>query len=40
MVKRFPYALYFCVEADGIYILACAHTSRAPLYWRERSDYA
>ena len=40
MVKSFPYALYFRLEADGVYILACAHTSRAPLYWRERRDPA
>jgi plasmid stabilization system protein ParE len=30
MVRRFPYALYFRIEADGVYVVACAHTSRDP----------
>jgi hypothetical protein len=35
MVKRFPYALYFRIEAEGVYVVACAHTSRAPFYWQQ-----
>ncbi|HLY58584.1 MAG TPA: type II toxin-antitoxin system RelE/ParE family toxin [Stellaceae bacterium] len=36
LAKRFPYALYFRVQADGIYVVACAHTSRHPARWRRR----
>lgn len=34
MIFRFPYALIFRIEAEGVYVVACAHTSRAPFYWR------
>jgi len=33
LVPRFPYVLFFRVEDDGAYVVACAHTSRAPFYW-------
>ena len=36
IVRRFPYAIYFRVEADGAYVVACAHTSRAPQSWQGR----
>ena len=36
LVRRFPYALFFRVEDDGIYVVACFHTSRAPSSWRRR----
>ncbi len=37
-VERFPYhVVYWHDEADGsIHIIAIAHTSREPDYWRER----
>jgi len=35
LVPRFPYALFFRVEDERAYVVACAHTSRAPFYWRQ-----
>ena len=37
LVRRFPHALYFRIEPDGVYVLACSHTSRHPGHWRRRS---
>ena len=38
-VRRFPYRLiYEQLDQDRILILAVAHTSRRPEYWRERSE--
>ncbi len=36
LVKRFPYAVYFEVLPAEIVVLAVAHTSRRPFYWRSR----
>lgn len=36
LAPRFPYALYFRVEPDGVFVVACAHTSRKPSFWRRR----
>jgi len=36
LVRHFPYALYFRIEPDGVYVLACFHTSRDPEHWRRR----
>lgn len=30
LLRTFPYALIFKVEADAIYVVACPHTSRDP----------
>jgi hypothetical protein len=35
-VGRFPFAVYFLVEHDVISIIAVAHQSREPYYWRNR----
>ncbi|MBI3438124.1 MAG: type II toxin-antitoxin system RelE/ParE family toxin [Proteobacteria bacterium] len=35
-LRRFPYGLFFKVEADGVLIIACFHASRNPTTWRER----
>lgn len=37
LVQRFPYALYFRVESDGVYVIACTHTSRAANPWQRRA---
>src|SRR5258708_6964363 len=34
---QFPYSIVYAVLADGLYILAYAHGSRRPGYWRARS---
>lgn len=37
LVRRFPYALYFRVEAAAVFMIACAHTSRDPARWQSRA---
>jgi plasmid stabilization system protein ParE len=36
VMKHFPYAVFYIVVADEIRILALAHHSRRPGYWRKR----
>ena len=35
-VKDFPYTPVYRIEAEGISVIAFAHQSRAPGYWRKR----
>jgi plasmid stabilization system protein ParE len=34
--KRFPYSVYYVVEAERIVILSVFHSSRSPLVWQQR----
>lgn len=34
--RRFPYAVLYTIEADGIYVLALMHLHRSPGYWQHR----
>lgn len=36
LVQRFPYGLLYRIEAGYIFIVAVAHLSRRPGYWRRR----
>ncbi len=36
LLSRFPYAIYYIELPDKIWIVAYAHTSRRPYYWRKR----
>jgi hypothetical protein len=36
LVKRHPYLVVYALRGDEIIVLAIAHTSREPGYWRER----
>jgi plasmid stabilization system protein ParE len=36
LTRRFPYAIYFSIEGDGIVILAVLHTARNPAEWQRR----
>jgi plasmid stabilization system protein ParE len=36
ILKRFPYSLIYTVVGEPIRILAVAHSSRRPDYWRDR----
>ena len=36
VVKNFPFSVVYGPEADGILVLAIAHHSRRPGYWRSR----
>jgi len=35
-LRRFPYSLLFRVMSDGIYVIACFHSSRDPAMWQRR----
>jgi toxin ParE1/3/4 len=36
LIKRFPFGIYYCIEADLIVIYAVMHMSRDPEYWKGR----
>jgi toxin ParE1/3/4 len=36
-VTRFPYKIVYRIRDDDIYVVAVAHTSRRPGYWKDRS---
>jgi plasmid stabilization system protein ParE len=36
-LNHFPYGLIYVVEDEGVLILAVAHHSRRPDYWRDRA---
>jgi len=38
LLKRFPFALIYAYESDIILVVAVAHQSRRPRYWRRRID--
>jgi hypothetical protein len=35
-VNVFPYALFFCMEADALSVIACFHGKRDPRHWQGR----
>ena len=37
LLRRFPYAVYFAIEADVVVVLAVLHASRDPAEWQRRS---
>jgi toxin ParE1/3/4 len=37
LLHRFPYTIYYLELQDTIWVVAVAHTSRRPYYWRKRS---
>ena len=36
VLRHFPYNLFYAIEADTLVIVAVAHQSRRPNYWRVR----
>lgn len=36
VVREFPFVIFFSVHQDCVRILAVAHTSRDPEYWKRR----
>jgi toxin ParE1/3/4 len=36
VLRRFPFSVVYAVESDVVYIVAVAHGSREPGYWRPR----
>ena len=37
LLRRFPYMLFFKIEADTLFVIACFHASREPLQWKRRA---
>jgi plasmid stabilization system protein ParE len=37
LTRQFPYSLVYRVEAERVYVIAIAHWSRRPGYWKGRS---
>jgi plasmid stabilization system protein ParE len=37
IVRRFPYSVVYQALFDAIYVVAVAHSSRSPDYWRGRA---
>ena len=38
LVRRFPYAILYTIEADHILIIAVMHGHREPGYWKDRLE--
>lgn len=36
LLRRFPYAIFYIIEADRIIVLACFHARRNPKQWQAR----
>lgn len=36
-LRQFPFTIFYRIEADTLRIIAIAHQSRMPEYWRQRS---
>ena len=36
VTRQFPYSLVYRVENDRVFVIAVAHWSRRPNYWKER----
>ncbi|MBX9747062.1 MAG: type II toxin-antitoxin system RelE/ParE family toxin [Hyphomonadaceae bacterium] len=36
-LRRFPYSLFFRVEASEVFVIACFHASRDPRRWESRN---
>jgi plasmid stabilization system protein ParE len=36
LVKKFPFGIYYTIEADYLLVVAVMHLSRMPGYWRGR----
>ena len=37
LLRRFPFALIYCIKLDEIQVIAVAHLNRQPGYWRDRT---
>lgn len=38
LLRRFPYAVYFAIDADDVVVVAVLHVSRDPAEWQRRRD--
>ena len=37
LLRGFPYSLFFVVEDETLFVIACFHASRDPLQWQKRT---
>ncbi len=37
LLRRFPYALFFRIVDDAVFVMACFHSSRDPRIWQHRT---
>jgi len=37
VLRRFPHSIIYAVVADALFVVAIAHGSREPGYWRSRA---
>jgi toxin ParE1/3/4 len=37
-MSRFPYALFYVIDPDALYVVAVAHERRHPDYWKYRLE--
>jgi plasmid stabilization system protein ParE len=37
LLRRFPYALFFVIDGDDLFVIACFHASRDPAQWQKRA---
>ena len=37
LIRRFPYGIFYTIEAERIVVLAVMHTARHPARWQQRS---
>ena len=38
LIRQFPYSIVYRVEGDRVFVLAVAHWSRKPGYWKQRTE--
>ncbi|MBW4632221.1 MAG: type II toxin-antitoxin system RelE/ParE family toxin [Iphinoe sp. HA4291-MV1] len=38
LIRRFPYGIFYLLEEDTIFVIACFHVKRDPQQWQNRSD--
>ena len=36
LIRRFPYGIFYLIESETIYIIACLHVKRDPHQWQRR----
>jgi plasmid stabilization system protein ParE len=37
LLRRFPYSLFFVIENETLFVIACFHASRDPAQWQQRT---
>jgi toxin ParE1/3/4 len=37
LLRRYPYSLFFIMDLDELFVIACFHASRDPSHWQRRT---